>query len=108
MNTSLAKAWVVRAFLESETPFLPPEEIGFWLYPRTDRFHGLALPRDVLEKIYRTNFERLYGSTPAALDREAAVVELERLAEAHAERTHEPADENQARQVADQLRRNER
>ena len=33
VNTSLAKAWVVRAFLETDEAFVPPEEIDFWLYP---------------------------------------------------------------------------
>jgi hypothetical protein len=53
MNTSLAKAWVVRAFLERDDLLAPPEEIGFWLYPDLDGFQRLDLPRDVLEKIYR-------------------------------------------------------
>jgi predicted TIM-barrel fold metal-dependent hydrolase len=106
LKTSLAKAWVVRAFLENEGSFLPPEEIGFWLYPRTDRFRGLALPHDVLSKIYRTNFERLYGAKPVPLNREAAIVELGRLAAAYAEKVDDPESENQARRVADQLRRN--
>ena len=48
---------------------------------------GLALPRRMLEKIYRANFERLYGTAPRPLNREAAIAELERMAgviDAHA------------------------
>ncbi len=31
------------------------------------RYQGLGLPRDVLEKIYATNFERMVGTTPRRL-----------------------------------------
>jgi predicted TIM-barrel fold metal-dependent hydrolase len=31
------------------------------------RYHGLGLSREVLEKIYATNFERIYGACPAPL-----------------------------------------
>jgi hypothetical protein len=43
-------------------------------------FHGIALPLDVLEKIYHANFERVFGPAPAPLNRDAALAELERMA----------------------------
>jgi hypothetical protein len=30
-------------------------------------YHGLCLPRDVLEKVYAANFERIYGVAPGGL-----------------------------------------
>jgi len=104
MKASLAKAWVVRAFLERDDVFAPPEEIGFWLYPGLDGFQGLDLPRDVLDKIYCVNLERLYGPAPAPLDREAALVELERLAAALDARAGGEGGENPARRVAAELK----
>ena len=43
-------------------------------------FQGIALPGDVLEKIYRGNFERLVGHKPATLNPGAIVAECERVA----------------------------
>ena len=42
-----------------------------------DGYRGLNLPRNVLDKIYHANFERIYGATPAPLNHEAALAELE-------------------------------
>jgi hypothetical protein len=63
-------------------------------------FHGIGLPRDVLEKIYHANFERLFGAAPAQLDRDAAQAELERMAAViDARAGGEPVD-SPARRVA--------
>lgn len=43
----------IRAFLETDTAFSGA---------------GLALPADVLERIYHTNFERVFGANPKPLD----------------------------------------
>ena len=48
---------LIRPFLEWEGAFATPDGA---------KVHGLNLPDDVLEKIYHANFERLYGSSPAA------------------------------------------
>ncbi len=101
---SLGKAWVVRSMLETDELFTPPEELHYWLYPGMDGFRGLALPREVLEKIYRTNFERLYGSLPAPLDREKAVAELERMVALLDAQGDDQVVANQARQVAEELK----
>ena len=107
MTGSLGKAWVVRCLLETGDRFVPPEEIGHWLYAPLDSFRGLDLPREALEKIYRTNFERIYGPVPVPLDRDRAVTELERLAAAFDARTGEDTAGNPARQVAMELREGE-
>ncbi len=77
---SLGRAWVVRRFLEADEPFAAPEGMRHSLGMDSEGFHGIALPPDVLEKIYRLNFERLFGPAPAPLNRDAALTELERQA----------------------------
>jgi len=96
---SLGRSWVVRQFLESGGPFAAPEGMGHWLGMDAGGFHGIALPPDVLDKIYRTNFERLFGPTPAPLNRDAALAELERQAAVMDVRAGEPTN-SPARQVA--------
>jgi len=100
---SLGRAWVVRNFLESGEVFDAPEGMGHWLGMDAEGFHGIALPRDVLEKIYRANFERVFGPAPAPLNRDAALVELERLAAVMDAQAGAPV-ESPARQVAGWLK----
>jgi predicted TIM-barrel fold metal-dependent hydrolase len=100
---SLGRAWVVRRFLETDGPFTAPAGVGHWLGMDSGRFHGIALPPDVLEKIYRANFERLFGPAPAPLNRDAALAELERMAAALDARTGGEAVESVARRVARRL-----
>lgn len=52
---------LIRSFLETEGTFSLSEKQG------AAQYHGLGLPISVLEKIYHSNFERLYGASPAAL-----------------------------------------
>ena len=77
---SLGRAWVVRSFLEVDGVFAAPEELGHSLGMDAEDLHGIALPRDVLEKIYHANFERMFGPAPAPLNRDTALAELERMA----------------------------
>jgi len=49
----------IRAFLESE---------GEFTITNGKCYHGLDLSREVLEKIYATNFERMYGACPAPIN----------------------------------------
>jgi predicted TIM-barrel fold metal-dependent hydrolase len=99
---SLALAWLVRANLERDDAFTVPGRDGF-MPADLDGYRGLNLPEQVLTQIYRANFERLYGSAPAPLNREAALAELERLA-AEIDALAGGGDGNVARQVAVQLR----
>jgi predicted TIM-barrel fold metal-dependent hydrolase len=80
MPESLGRAWVVRNFLESDEAYSAPEGVGHWLGMDVAGFHGIALPREVLEKIYHVNFQRMFGAAPAPLNCDAALVELERMA----------------------------
>jgi predicted TIM-barrel fold metal-dependent hydrolase len=100
---SLGRAWVVRQFLESDRPFSAPAGVGHWLGMDTAGFHGIALPLDVLEKIYHANFERVFGPEPAPLNRDAALAELERMAAViDAQAGGEPVD-SPARRAARRL-----
>jgi acetylornithine deacetylase/succinyl-diaminopimelate desuccinylase-like protein len=49
---------LIRSFLEWDAPFGKPGG---------PKYHGLGLPRDVLEKIYHLNFETNFGNNPARL-----------------------------------------
>lgn len=75
------RSGIVRRFLETEDVFRVSEAADFLLGPPEDgEMHGIALPDDVLDKIYHANFERLAGGRPADLDVSAAIEECRRLA----------------------------
>jgi predicted TIM-barrel fold metal-dependent hydrolase len=75
---SQARAYVVRSFLETDGEFQLPDG-GFLFGDPSFRYRGIALPKEVLQKIYTTNFERLAGKQPCPLNPEAIVLECERL-----------------------------
>ena len=100
---SLGRAWVVRRFLESDGPFSAPEGVGHWLGMDEAGFHGIALPLDVLEKIYHANFERVFGPAPAPLNRDAALAELERMTAVIDARSGGELVDSPARRVARRL-----
>jgi hypothetical protein len=99
----------VRSFLEAEAPFTPSPLIPHWLEDDLEAIRPLALPEAVLDKIYRANFERLYGAQPAPLDQEAARAELARMAEVIDAGTHSGEGDlrtgNPARDVLRKLER---
>ena len=103
MDHALGTAWAVRKYLETEGIFEPPEALAHWREPDLEGFRGFALDRDVLEKIYRTNFERLYGAKPAALNLERACEELRRMAAVLDEVATDEGGNNPARQVEQML-----
>jgi len=70
---------LVRTFLESMDEFWLPKGDGFLFGEQTAPFRGLGLPRDVLDKIYFKNFERMIDTKPKSLNPEAIVEECERL-----------------------------
>ena len=80
MAHALGTAWAVRMYLEKDDVFEPPDALAHWREPDLDGFRGFALPRDTLERIYHGNFERVFGKVPAPLNRDAAKVELMRMA----------------------------
>ena len=103
MAHALGTAWAVRMYLETEGVFQPPEALAHWREPDLDGFRGFALDRNVLEKIYCTNFERLYDTEPAALDLERACEELRRMAAVLDAAGFDEGGTNPARQVEQML-----
>jgi hypothetical protein len=101
---ALGRAWVIRTFLESDRTFVPPEGLERWLEPDLDGFQGIALPTEALERIYRANFERIYGHAPAPLDPELALSEVRRMVDALDRRASGMTADNHARQVLATLR----
>ena len=55
----LSIPWTIRSFLERD---------GAFSLPGKEEYQGIGLPPAILEKIYRLNFERLYGASPAPLE----------------------------------------
>jgi predicted TIM-barrel fold metal-dependent hydrolase len=80
LEESRQRVSLVRQFLESDGEFDLAGEGGFLFGASEAPFRGIALPRDVLAKIYARNFERLAGDRPRRLDGTAIANECERLA----------------------------
>lgn len=79
-DSPVSRIWVTRACLESDETFhVPTDERLFWPDHRTT-LRGLNLPKDVLEKIYITNWTRLVSAEPKPLNVPVVREELERLA----------------------------
>lgn len=70
---------LVRSFLEMSGPFELDYSKGFLFGKFEGHFEGIGLPKDVLEKVYARNFEKLAGKRPRPLNPEAIVRECERL-----------------------------
>lgn len=100
----LSFARFVRTFLESEQPFTPPSLIPHWMESDLEAILPLGLPQEALAKIYHANFQRLYGASPAPLNREAAIAELERIAAEIDALPSAEAAHNPARDAVDRLR----
>jgi hypothetical protein len=96
-----ARAGIVFRWLESEDVFRVPDEADFLLGPPEDGLiHGMALPDEVLKRIYHDNFVRAVSAEPKELDVEAAVATCERIAATAEAMSGTPAAETQAAQVA--------
>ncbi len=77
----IARAGIVFRWLESADTFRVPATADFLLGSAADGLiKGMALPADVLAKIYRGNFTRLAGRQPRALNVPQAIAVCEQLA----------------------------
>ena len=95
-----SRLWVVRNFLETDEEFhVPTDEPLFWPDHRT-MIRGIALPEEVLRKIYAENFRRQVSPAPRPLNRELVLAELDRLTVLLDALGSKP---NAARRVASQL-----
>ena len=70
---------VVRSFLERQDEYWLDLSPCPLFGEAEEPFRGLGLPQEALEKIYRTNFERLAGAHPKPLNPSAILTECERL-----------------------------
>jgi len=95
-----SRIWVVRNFLETDEEFhVPTDERLFWPDHR-EIIRGIKLPKEVLEKIYRGNFERVVSAEPRRLEPRRVLAELDRLT---AVQDALGATRNTARRVAARL-----
>lgn len=65
---SRGRVMVVRSFLESDTEFQLPDKNGFLFGSGEPAFHGIGLPKEVLQKIYSSNFTRMVSESPRSLN----------------------------------------
>ena len=98
------RAELVRRFLETDDTFTVPAEADDLLAPGgPTEIHGLALPADVLAKIYAANFEALCGAEPKAVDIPLAIEHCRRQAEIARAVSDAPPAETAAGMCADAL-----
>jgi predicted TIM-barrel fold metal-dependent hydrolase len=99
-----ARAGIVYRWLESDEYYRVPEEADFLLgAPEDGLIHGMALPDDVLKRIYHDNFVRAASDEPRALDVAQAVAVCERLAATAEILSGTSAAETEAARVASVL-----
>lgn len=80
-SEAVIRAGIVRRWLETEAEYLMPAGADFLLgKPADGVMRGLALPKDVLGKIYRGNHERIVGKKPRRLVPAKAAAECRRIA----------------------------
>jgi predicted TIM-barrel fold metal-dependent hydrolase len=74
-----SRIWVTRNFLETDELFhVPTDDRLFWPDHRT-MIRGIALPAEVLRKIYAGNFERIVSADPRPLNMAKVIEELDRM-----------------------------
>ena len=101
---AVVRAHTIRRWLETDEMFDVPADADPYLGSgEGGPLVGLALPADVLAKIYAGNFERLTGPSPRPLDIEAAEAECRRVARIVATATDTPVAETAQARAADQL-----
>jgi hypothetical protein len=95
------RAGIVYRWLETEDTFRVPSGVDFLLgQPQDGLIRGLALPDDVLAKLYGGNFTRLAGACPKPLNLGLAAEELEREAAIAQAMSGKPAAETEAGRAA--------
>jgi hypothetical protein len=101
---AVARAGMVMRWLESSDTFRVSAGADFLLGPPQDGvIRGMSLPKDVLARIYRGNFERIAGSEPRKLDRGAAAEHCGQLAAIAQAMSGTPAADTEAGRVANRL-----
>ena len=65
---SRGRVMVVRNFLESDSEFQLPDKSGFLFGGGEPALRGICLPKEVLQKIYSSNFTRMVSESPRSLN----------------------------------------
>lgn len=95
---------IIRHWLATDDEFRVPDGADFLLGPPKDGImRGLALPDDVLNSIYRNNFERFAGSKPKLLNTRLAAEECLRISAEVEVLTGQPANDTAASKAAAKL-----
>jgi hypothetical protein len=95
------RAGLVYRWLETEDTFRVPTEADFLLgQPDDGVIRGMALPDDVLERIYRTNFMQLVGGAPRELNVARAVSLCTRIGAIAQGMSGTPAEDSEAIRIA--------
>ncbi len=68
LDEALARIWLLRMFLETDEEFRTPDCADDLLTRYDKPFRGLALPPEVLEKVYAANFVRIFGRQARPID----------------------------------------
>ena len=103
------RAGIVFRWLESADTFRVPETVDFLLgSPEDGIVRGMALPDDVLARIYRENFVQKAGAQPRALNVPKAIEVCERIAVIAEAMSDAPPAETEAGKVAQYLRASSR
>ena len=68
VEEAVTRVWMIRMFLETDEEFYTPTSADELLTRYKEPFIGLDLPEEVLDKIYRGNFIRIFGREPKSLD----------------------------------------
>jgi predicted TIM-barrel fold metal-dependent hydrolase len=95
------RAGLVYRWLETQDTFRVPSEADFLLgQPDDGVIRGMALPDDVLERIYQTNFTRLVGGPPRELNVSRAVSLCTRIGAIAQGMSGTPAEDSEAIRIA--------
>ncbi|HQK92939.1 MAG TPA: amidohydrolase family protein [Armatimonadota bacterium] len=99
------RAGMVHRWLITEDEFRVSPNADYLLGPPEDGIiRGMALPDDVLERVFCRNFERFAGVRPRPLDAAGAADVCDEIARAAQGLSGTPTSETQAGQAADRLR----
>ncbi len=104
LEQAVARAWLVRNFLETDEEFFVPSSADSLLGEPEVTLKGMKLPREVLEKMYAKNFERIVGRKPEELNLEAAIAECERIGKIATQLGKIKPEENSALRIASLLK----
>jgi len=105
LNEARHRAGMVHRWLATDDEFRVSPDADYLLGPPEDGIiRGMALPHDVLELIFCSNFERFAGSQPRRLDSAGAADVCDGIARAAEELSGTPASETQAGRAARLLR----